>query len=132
MPAMPLIEDPIAKLVEQVLGFRNQRHEVIASNIANANTPGYKAFDVILRERVDGMKPLEPTRTHARHLSQSESTTSESIRLERSREPARLDGNNVSLDQELGKLLENRVMYEVGMELRDRWGGLKKIAREVR
>ena len=53
-------------------------------------------------------------------------------RLVRSSNPARLDGNNVSVDQELGKLLENRTMYEVGMELMDRWGSLKKIAREVR
>ncbi len=129
---MPLIEDPASKLLDQVLAFRNLRHDVIASNIANANTPGYKAFDVILRERVGAMKPIEPKRTHPRHMTQSESASPGGLRFERSREPARLDGNNVSLDLELGKLMENRVMYEVGMELMDRWGSLKTIAREVR
>lgn len=114
MSAMPLIEDPTSKLIEQVLVFRNLRHDVIASNIANANTPGYKAFDLVLQEQMDETMPLDRSR------------------LVRSREPARLDGNNVSVDQELQKLLENRTMYEVGMELMDRWGSLKKIAREVR
>ena len=129
---MPLIEDPASKLLDQVLAFRNLRHDVIASNIANANTPGYKAFDVILRERTGAMQPIEPNRTHPRHMTQSGSASSGGLRFERSSEPARLDGNNVSLDQELGKLMENRVMYEVGMELMDRWGSLKTIAREVR
>ena len=114
MSAMPMIPDPTSKLIEQVLGFRNLRHDVIASNIANANTPGYKAFDLVLQKQMDETTPLDRSR------------------LVRSREPARLDGNNVSLDQELRKLLENRTMYEVGMELMDRWGSLKKIAREVR
>ncbi len=129
---MPLIEDPASKLLDQVLAFRNLRHDVIASNIANANTPGYKAFDVILREHAGAMKPIEPNRTHPRHLTQSDPASPGGLRFERSREAARLDGNNVSLDQELGKLMENRVMYEVGMELMDRWGSLKTIAREVR
>ncbi len=129
---MPLIEDPTSKLIEQLLGFRNLRHDVIASNIANASTPGYKAFDLILQERMDGMEPIEPIRTHPRHMSQSEAPSLKGTRLLRSRDPARLDGNNVSVDQELGKLLENRTMYEAGMELLDRWGSLKKIAREVR
>ena len=114
MSTMPLIEDPTSKLIEQVLGFRNLRHDVIASNIANANTPGYKAFDLVLEEKMHGTQPVDRTR------------------LVRSSNPAGLDGNNVSMDQEIGKLLENRTMYEVGMELMDRWGSLKKVAREVR
>ncbi len=113
MSAMPMIPDPTSKLIEQVLGFRNLRHDVIASNIANANTPGYKAFDLVLQEQIDKMTPLDRSR------------------LVRSREPARLDGNNVVVDQELQKLLENRTMYDVVMELMDRWGSLKKIAREM-
>jgi len=128
---MPLIEDSTSKLIEQVLGFRNLRHDVITANVANANTPGYKAFDLILQKRMDGMA-LEPTRTNARHLTQEESPRLKGTRLVPSPAPARLDGNNVSLDQEFGKLLENRMLYEAGMELMDRWGSLKKVAREVR
>ena len=129
---MPLIADPLGTLLKQVLAFRNLRHDTIASNIANANTPGYKAFDVVLREQVNGMKPLEPTKSHSRHMSMDAADGSQGVRVVRSREPARLDGNNVSLDQELAKLMENRAMYQVGMELLDRWGNLKPVARDVR
>ena len=129
---MPLINDPLGKLLGQVLAFRNLRHDTIASNIANANTPGYKAFDIVLREQVDGMKPLEAAQSHPRHMSLDAAEASQGARIVRSRAPARLDGNNVSLDHELAKMMENRVMYQVGMELLDRWGNLKPVARDVR
>ncbi len=130
---MPLIKDPLAQVMRHALAFTNRRQDVIASNIANADTPGYKAFDVVLRKSLGGSKNLEPTRTNSRHLSMDESGSSLSgLQIERSREPARLDGNNVNLDQELTRLLENKVKYQVGMELFDRWNGLKAIARTVR
>jgi flagellar basal-body rod protein FlgB len=130
---MPLIEDPLTKLMEQVMGFTNLRQDVIASNIANANTPGYSAFDIVLRETMDGSKKLEPATSHPRHMSMNaSSSTPTGASVERSREPARLDGNNVSLDKELMKMLENRVRYQVTMELNDRWNGLKRVARDVR
>ena len=128
---MPMIKDPLSALEKQALGFRNQRHDVIASNIANANTPGYKAFDIVLQERVEGIKPLQPLRTDPRHMAATAPKNPPGIQIQRSRDPARLDGNNVSLDKELVKMMENRVMYQVGMELMDRWGSLKRIAREM-
>lgn len=129
---MSLIENPTKKLVEHVLGFHNRRHDAIASNIGNANTPGYKAFDLVLKERIDGMKPLEPVMTNPRHMSLEGPSDPLGVRAVFSKDPARLDGNNVSLERELMRLLENRTLYQAGMELRDRWAALSKIARELR
>ena len=53
-------------------------------------------------------------------------------RLQKSRAPAGLDGNNVSLEQEFLKLSENGMLYQVTFELMDKWGGLNPIARETR
>jgi flagellar basal-body rod protein FlgB len=119
-------------MLEQVLNYHNQRHDIIATNVANANTPGYSAFDVVLDHQAGGAKSLEMKQTHAGHLSADGTLEKAAGQLERSRDPARLDGNNVSLDKEFMKLTENRVMYQVAFELFDRWGDLSRVAREIR
>ena len=119
--------------MEQVLGFVNRRQDLISSNIANANTPGYTAFDIVLKGSMDSAASLQPRTSSPRHMTlESSGSAPTGARLERSSEPARLDGNNVNLDDELRKLLENRIMYQVAMELKDRWGKLKPVARGVR
>ncbi|MFQ5698774.1 MAG: flagellar basal body rod protein FlgB [Myxococcota bacterium] len=129
---MPLIPDPTARAVERALAFRDRRQGAIASNIANANTPGYRAFDLLLRARMEGGAALAPRRTDPRHLSAGGSSNALGVEVERSREPTRLDGNNVELEGELMKLLENRTLYLAGMELMDRWKNLGAIARTTR
>ena len=130
---MPLINDPLAKVMKHVLGYSSIRHDAIASNIANPSTPGYKAFDVVLRERVGGGKELTPRTSHPRHMAMGVGGTERTgAEIVRSKAPAKLDGNNVNLDVELMKMLENRVLYQASMELMDRWGALKPYAREVK
>ncbi len=129
---MGLIENPLATLLEQVLRYQTARHDVIASNVANANTPGYKAFDLVLRESVEHMQPIAPRHSSARHMTQSQTLDDIGAKTLRSRAPARLDGNNVSIDEEFMKLTENRMRYQAVFELMDKWGGLTPIARELR
>ena len=132
MSVMPLIENQTSKLLEHVLAFRNRRHDAISSNIANASTPGYRAFDIALKQKIDGMKPLQPRKSDPRHMSLGGSSDPLGVQVQRSKAPAKLDGNNVSLDHEFLKLLENRTMYQAGMELMDRWGRLNRWARDLR
>jgi flagellar basal-body rod protein FlgB len=128
---MPIIENPTQELLERALAFRDARHTLIASNIANSNTPGFSAFDAVLREQLDGSRPLQLQQTSPQHLGGDELDRA-GAEMVRSRTPARLDGNNVSLDEELVKLLENRTMYQAGFELLDRWASLTAVARDVR
>jgi flagellar basal-body rod protein FlgB len=129
---MPLIDNPTAARLERVLAYHNERHDVLASNVANASTPGYRGFDLVLRKELDAGGSLEPRRSDPRHQSLDQKLSRIPAELERSNAPARLDGNNVSLEQEFLRMLENRVRYETGMELLDRWKALGRIAREVR
>jgi len=58
-------------ILEKVLDFRSQRHNVILSNIVNADTPGFKSFDIVMDEEadriharaIDGMQMASTTRT---------------------------------------------------------------------
>ena len=128
---MGLIDNPLASVLEKVLAYHSQRHDVIASNIANANTPGYTAFDLVLRHRLDQASPLEVRTSDPRHMTSSEGTDETGSTLVKSRNPAGLDANNVSLEQEFLKLSENQMLYQVGFELMDKWGNLNPVARDT-
>lgn len=128
---MGLIDNPLASVLEKVLAYHNLRHDVLASNIANANTPGFTAFDLLLRERLDKATPLALRGSDGRHMTSSDSLDETATRLVRSRDPAGLDGNNVSLEQQVMKLTENRMLYQAGFELMDKWGNLIPIARDT-
>ncbi len=129
---MALIDNPTSDLLNRVLAYHDLKHGVISANVANASTPGYRAFDLVLREKLGSPKPLAPKRTHPLHIALNPKLDETGALLQRSKAPARLDGNNVSMEQEFLKLLENRALYQAGMELLDRWGGLGRMAREIR
>ncbi len=129
---MGLIDNPLSSALEKVLAHHSLRHDVIASNIANANTPGFTAFDLVLRSRLDQAAPLAVRTTDSRHMTSSQSLEETGSQLQKSRDPAGLDGNNVSLEQEFLKLSENGMLYQVAFELMDKWGGLNPIARDTR
>ena len=128
---MGLIDNPTYAMLERALAFRDARQSVISSNVANANTPGYRSFDLVMGEQMGEPTPLSMQRTSAAHAA-GDAGAGLGARTVRSDAPARLDGNNVSLDAELVRMMENRVMYNVAFELLDKWGGLTPLARDVR
>jgi flagellar basal-body rod protein FlgB len=129
---MSLIPNPVSTLLEQVLLYQEERQRVISSNLANANTPGYRAFDLALRSSLDAQGELAVRARDPRHLVEDARLSRAGARLVRSDAQPRLDGNNVSLEDEFVKLMDNRMRYQALFELMDRWVGLNPIAREIR
>jgi flagellar basal-body rod protein FlgB len=66
------LSDPTMALLERVLDVRAERHTLIASNIANAETPHYQAMDTefegALKSVTAANSAPAATRTHLRHL----------------------------------------------------------------
>jgi flagellar basal-body rod protein FlgB len=111
----------------KALVLRAERQRVIASNIANADTPGYVARDINFKEalsQMTGASNAEVSRvtmqasnstTNPRHmalsgLSQSQlggSTTAYAVQSQPS-----VDGNSVDLDRERASFVDNSVRYE--------------------
>ena len=91
------------ELLTRLLQATEQRHRVLAGNIANQNTPGFKRRDVrfekLLAEALDS--------PHA----DLERVAPELYTDEESR--ARADGNNVDLETEHARLRENLLRYEL-------------------
>jgi len=93
------------------LNFAWKRHKVILSNIANADTPNYRAKDVVMEEERTGKLKI----TREKHISPKSREGFRVIEIQR-----RLVGNdfnNVSLEEEMAKLTQNRIAYEAYMRM---------------
>ncbi len=103
------------QLLEEIIKTSAFRHKVLASNIANVDTPGYKAKDVPFKEEMNnqviGMIKTSPDHIQGTKIPQE---TRGMIPVERT---SWEDGNNVALDMELAKMTENALLYEAGVRL---------------
>lgn len=105
---------------QQALGLRAHRQQVLASNIANADTPHYKAMDFdfasTLRDalRADGQGSLAMTVSSPRHLPGHQDAGSPRLLYRQPAQPS-ADGNTVEMDVESAQLAENSFHYEAGI-----------------
>ena len=87
----------------RLLSASAMRHRVIANNIANSNTPGYRRNYVSFEDRLlDELKSSKPEVNSIMPEVQEDHLT-----------PTGFDGNNVSMEVEMNSLNENRIMYEM-------------------
>ncbi|HEY4038430.1 MAG TPA: flagellar basal body rod protein FlgB [Burkholderiaceae bacterium] len=103
------------------LSLQAQRAKVLASNIANADTPNYQAkdfdFSAALSQATQSaaQSPSQPMRTHPAHLSGTGSADpGPALQYRQPLQPS-LDGNSVDLDTERAAFAENSVRYEASL-----------------
>ncbi len=90
------------------LTFHRQRHSVLAGNVANVDTPGFRPLDL---ERTSlGPPQSQPAQTDAEHLESAGSMATTHFYDDEDATPS-LDGNTVSMERELAKIDANRVRY---------------------
>jgi flagellar basal-body rod protein FlgB len=107
----------------QALRVRSQRTELIANNLANADTPGFRARDIDFREALasaaqSGSRAVSVATTHARHIgsaggepSTGAQVTSAQVKYRVPLAPS-LDGNTVDVQLEQAAFAENAVRYQ--------------------
>lgn len=104
---MKVFTDSLAQL-ERVMTYSRDRHGVLSNNIANVDTPGYRAQDM---ERPDFGDTLQLSRTDARQSSGAGALgPTSNVEISDDQTP-RSDGNTVSLERQMAKLEENRVRF---------------------
>lgn len=117
---------------QQALSLRQQRQEVIANNIANADTPNFKARDInfsaeLQRASASLQGTTQPTKTHAGHLQLGANNSVTAQLQYRTPTQSRLDGNTVDMDIERTQFLDNSLRYQADIQfLDDRISGLRK------
>ena len=117
------------------LTYLARRQEVIASNIANEDTPGYRANELRFTEALAAARSSQPVTIHVSH-SNHLSVPGAGIEGYISKVPAGdlpLDANSVNIDLEMAKLSNNAISYKMTAELiARRFRGLLNVIREGR
>lgn len=111
-------------MLSDIVGARSQRHQVLASNVSNIDTPGYEPKDVDFQGLIDSMqqKGARMARTHGKHFPAS--TPGGSLSVVRT-------GDQVSLDKEMVAIAENHLMHNAAVEMLARkFRGLQTVLRE--
>jgi flagellar basal-body rod protein FlgB len=117
---------------ETALKLRATRQEVIASNIANADTPGYKARDfdfaatlgsAVTAQRGQG---VGLSRTDSRHLAGKPVNELEALLMYRNDVQPSIDGNTVDMNIEMSNFTDNAVRYQASLTfMQQRIAGMK-------
>ncbi|MDJ0739303.1 MAG: flagellar basal body rod protein FlgB [Gammaproteobacteria bacterium] len=120
--------DNVFGIHEQALQLRSRRSEVLASNLANADTPGYKArdFDFAAMLRKEARPPVRLVSTHARHIQADSGVVAVSQMGYRVPQQNSLDGNTVEVEREQAEFSANAMRYQATLRFLDsRVKGLK-------
>lgn len=132
MGAMDGIFSGIA-LAEKAMDLRSQRHKLIASNIANIDTPNYKAFDLVIEEAMEKVLGagggVELARTQPGHMPmRSGPEASRAADVAVLSATVRKDNNSVSVDKEMTALSENNLLYNaLAQVVAKKFEGLKSV-----
>lgn len=113
-------------ITARALQFRGRRQALLASNVANADTPNYKALDAnfadSLKQATAAKGPFGPlsvamTATAAGHIARpavASQSTLEFVRFGLQAQ-ATADGNSVDMDIERSKIVENAILYRFAL-----------------
>jgi flagellar basal-body rod protein FlgB len=119
------------EMLSAILDFRSERHKVIASNIANIDTPNYRPKDIVFKEELKALigsgMGITMARSREKHLSER------SISGDKADFEIIDSGESVNLDIEMAKLAENNLMYNLTVELLARkFRGLNTVLKETK
>lgn len=119
---MKSLTDSLA-LFSAAADLRTQRHQVLASNVANADTPHFKARDFDFQQAMQKAMANIPTpgnlslsTTSAGHIAASAAAPAAHLQYRGSVQGA-VDGNTVDMDVERGQLADNAIQYQILTQL---------------
>jgi flagellar basal-body rod protein FlgB len=124
--------DPTIGALNTSLNLRLMQQNVISSNIANADTPNYKAktmeFEGALRDALNVGNNLQVQTSDPRHISHKATDPVEPEIYDDPNGVESLDGNTVDRSAEMAKLAENQLLYDASAEMLKRKLGMLKYA----
>jgi flagellar basal-body rod protein FlgB len=117
--------DDYLRFHETTLSLRAQRQQLLASNIANADTPNFKARDIDFNKalqgalaRTDQKTPTGLVKTASTHLAGANpGMLGDAPLLYRTVQQGSVDGNTVDMDVERNQFADNSIRYEAGLTL---------------
>ena len=122
--ALNAIFDTTINLLGKSLDLRAHNHNRISANIANAETPGYTptalSFEKELQGALRNRGEATPSVTNVRHIPlRGDAGSIDMVQGSVVETPAGspgLDGNGVELENEMGRMVENQIMYNADVQ----------------
>jgi flagellar basal-body rod protein FlgB len=116
---MKAMFDRTIPALEKSLDLSWRRNEAITSNVANAETPGYRAVDMNfageLERAFQAGAPSQLKKTDSKHMDVM--SNGKAFVTEDLSGATRPDGNNVDIDVQMGKMVYNQGKYSMGASL---------------
>jgi len=116
--------------LNNVMDYSSVNRKVIADNISNYNTPGYKAKTLRFDEIVNRESGVPLNTTNEKHITNHSSslTFPDYEEVEKSDGSARVDGNNVNQTTEMINMLKNNSMFTTSVNAINKEFSLIKLA----
>ena len=118
---MPIDDIPLMNMIKSKLGYQNERQKLIAENVANADTPGFAPRDLkafTFAQHVSaGLAPVSQSRTDAGHIGMTKAAPEVWKAEDSPDSEARLDGNQVVLEDEMMKMNASKLDYDAAVGL---------------
>lgn len=119
-----IVNDPTFKILSYALDGLSMRQKAIANNVANVDTPGYKAERVTFESQLQAAVRngtanggLSLKTTNIRHMGFSTSFSPAPISVIQQNSTMRNDGNSVDIDVEMTNLAETTLRYQALSQL---------------
>ncbi len=128
---MPISFERAFSIHDDALALRGRRSSILASNIANVDTPDYKARDIdfgamLKRAAATTSPPVSLAKTHRGHISARPDIGATELKYRNPLHPS-LDGNTVDAHVEQAKFAENAMLYQTSFTfLNGKVNGLMK------
>lgn len=129
---MALQSSPLYSMLGDKMNWLTQRQQVLAENIANADTPGYRAKDIADLDFTQSLREarnaLSLAQTDGSHLSSP--STRETYRVSDQRRPYEVApaGNAVVLEEQMMKMNETTADYNLATSVFKKYQGLYRVA----
>jgi len=129
--------DNLFGIHQQSILIRSKRAEILAGNLANADTPNYKARDIdfkaALSQSMNASSATRMTLTNPKHISNRDTLTSGGVGMElQYRTPFQpsIDGNTVDAQREKAQFATNSMQYQARLQFLT--GRIKSIMSAIR
>ena len=116
--------------IEKAITFSTAKQKVISNNIANVDTPNYKAQEVRFNQAFGNeMQRLRALKTNSQHIDFGSSSSNYRI-ISRNSTSYQQNGNNVDIDQEMTDLAKNQIQYNALIDrLSSKFNSLKTVVK---
>jgi flagellar basal-body rod protein FlgB len=128
------VNDKTLNALTTALNFREMRQELISSNVANANTPGFKAKKLDFEEAlgraldVDGQMQMNVSDEKHHNVGNGGFNNLEPEIYDDPNGVVSENGNTVDVEAEMAKMAENKLMYDSLVQLINKKMGIMRYA----